>query len=149
MPYGFTVSLCYDTAMITINTDGGARGNPGPAASAYTIARDGVILTEAGTYLGDTLTNNWAEYQGLLQGLAKAREMSLTDEDIEVRMDSELIIKQMNGEYKVKHPEMKVLHAQVRELLEHFSAVRFVHISREGNKEADRLVNEALDAANA
>lgn len=132
--------------MITINTDGGARGNPGPAGSAYVIAQDGVVLAEQGTYLGDSLTNNWAEYQGLIQGLAKAREMGLTDADVEVRMDSELIVKQMNGEYKVKHPDLKGLHAQVRALLEHFSAVRFVHVRREQNKEADRLVNEALDA---
>lgn len=135
--------------MITINTDGGARGNPGPAAAAYVIARDGVVLTERGTYLGDSLTNNWAEYQGLIQGLARAREMGLADDDTEVRMDSELIVKQMNGQYKVKHPEMKTLHAQVQDILEHFAAVRFVHVRRADNKEADRLVNEALDAAAA
>jgi ribonuclease HI len=130
--------------MITINTDGGARGNPGPAAAAYVIARDGEVLAAEGFYLGDKLTNNWAEYQGLIRGLEKAHELTLND--IEVRMDSELIVKQMKGEYKVKHVDMKPLHARVRELLSGLGSVRFVHIRREENKEADALVNEALDA---
>jgi ribonuclease HI len=132
--------------MIVINTDGGARGNPGPSASAYVIAEDGRVLAEKGTYLGNSLTNNWAEYQGLIQGLEKARELGLTDADVEVRMDSELIVKQMTGEYKVKHPDLKGLYLAVQEILEDFAAVRFVHVRRAENKEADRLVNEALDA---
>jgi ribonuclease HI len=127
--------------MIVINTDGGARGNPGPAASAYVIAEDGRVLAEKGTYLGNSLTNNWAEYQGLIQGLEKARELGLTDADVEVRMDSELIVKQMNGEYKVKHPDLKGLYMAVQELLEDFAAVRFVHVRRAENKEAKHKSN--------
>ncbi|MEN9413070.1 MAG: hypothetical protein RLZZ342_157 [Candidatus Parcubacteria bacterium] len=131
--------------MIIINTDGGARGNPGPAAAAFVITRDGTELAAEGFYLGDKLTNNWAEYQGLIRGLEKAIALKLED-TIEVRMDSELIVKQMRGEYKVKHVDMKPLHARVRELIDELGTVRFVHIRREQNKEADALVNEALDA---
>ncbi len=130
--------------MITINTDGGARGNPGPAAAGVVIARDGETLATISHYLGE-LTNNSAEYRALIMGLEKAKELGLGAEQIEVRMDSELIVKQMNGQYKVKHPDMKPLHAAVNELVDELGGVDFVHVRREQNKEADKLVNEALD----
>lgn len=130
--------------MITINTDGGARGNPGPAAAGVVIARDGETLATISQYLGE-LTNNSAEYRALILGLEKAKELGLGEEQIEVRMDSELIVKQMNGQYKVKHPDMKPLHAAVNELALELGGVDFVHVRREQNKEADKLVNEALD----
>lgn len=132
---------------LTLNTDGGARGNPGPAAIGVVIKKDGLPLAAFSRYLGDGLTNNRAEYEALIAGLEKVRELDMAHESVEIRMDSELVVKQMRGEYKVKHADMKPLHAHVNELLEHFHDARFVHIRRAENKEADALVNEALDAA--
>ncbi len=134
---------------ITLNTDGGARGNPGPAAIGVVIRKDHLPLAAFSRYLGDNLTNNRAEYEALIAGLEKARELGLAGEPLEIRMDSELVVKQMRGEYKVKHADMKPLHAQARDLVSHFKGARFVHIRREENKEADALVNEALDEAGA
>lgn len=131
--------------MLVINTDGGARGNPGPAAAAAVLSRGDALIAEVKQYLGDACTNNFAEYQGLLLGLAKAQELGLAVEAIEVRMDSELVVKQMRGEYKVKDAGLKKEFAKARELLQDFADVRFVHVPREENKEADRLVNEVLD----
>lgn len=131
---------------IVINTDGGARGNPGPAAIGVVIRKGDETVATIGEYLGDSLTNNWAEYQALIRALEEALKLGFDGEAVEVRMDSELIVKQMKGEYKVKHPDLKPLHMRVRELIERFGDVTFVHVRREANKEADRLVNEALDA---
>lgn len=133
--------------MITIHTDGGARGNPGPAGAAAVLSQHGAVLAEVKQYLGDSCTNNFAEYQGLLLGLAKAQALGLADESIEVRMDSELVVKQMRGEYKVKDAGLKVEFAKARELLQRFASVRFVHVPREENTDADRLVNETIDEA--
>lgn len=132
--------------MITLNTDGGARGNPGPAAIGVVIKKDDLPLAAFSRYLGDKLTNNRAEYEALIAGLEKIRELGFAHESVEIRMDSELVVKQMRGEYKVKHVDMKPLHAQAHDLLSHFRDARFVHIRREENKDADALVNEALDA---
>lgn len=131
---------------IIINTDGGARGNPGPAALGFVIRKGGETVAAKGEYLGDSLTNNWAEYQALIRALEEALKLGFDGERLEVRMDSELIVKQMKGEYKVKHPDLKPLNARVRELAERFGDVQFVHVRRAENKDADRLVNEALDA---
>jgi len=134
---------------LTLNTDGGSRGNPGPAAIGVVIKKDDIPLAAFSRYLGDKLTNNRAEYEALIAGLEKIRELGFAHEPLEIRMDSELVIKQMRGEYKVKHADMKPLHAQARDLISHFPQVRFVHVRREENKEADALVNKALDEAEA
>lgn len=131
---------------IIMYTDGGARGNPGPAAAGVVIQKDGETIATIGQFLGKSLTNNWAEYQALILGLEKLTELGYTDETVEVRMDSELIVKQMKGEYRVKHADLKTLYRQVQELMDGLATVRFVHIPRAQNKEADALVNEALDA---
>lgn len=134
-------------AEVVIYTDGGARGNPGRAACASVLVQRGKTVAEAKKYLGEC-TNNFAEYQGLILGLTEAKERGLASEPVEVRMDSELVVKQMRGEYKVKDKTLRTLHAKVRELLAaHFPHATFTHVPREENYEADRLVNEALDSA--
>jgi ribonuclease HI len=130
---------------IVIHTDGGARGNPGPSAAGVVI-QDGDTKHELKKYLGRQ-TNNWAEYEALILALAEAKRLGFTDRAIEVRMDSELIVKQMSGEYRVKDVHLKEKNAAVRELMTNFESVCFVHIPRERNKEADRLVNEVIDEA--
>lgn len=128
----------------TLYTDGGARGNPGPAgAGALLLGPDGAEVEAISAYLGE-MTNNQAEYRALLLGLQAAVDNGV--QALDVRMDSELIVKQMNGEYKVKHPEMKVLHSQARQLVAKIDTVSFNHIRRELNGDADALVNQAIDA---
>jgi ribonuclease HI len=128
---------------LTVHVDGGARGNPGPAAAAAVIRGDGVD-DEASELLG-IATNNVAEYRGLLLGLRRARELGATE--VEVVNDSELVAKQVNGTYKVKHPDMKPLHAQAMKALSAFDSWSIRSVPRARNADADRLVNEALDAA--
>ena len=133
---------------IVIYTDGGARGNPGPAGAGVVILKDGTVIAEVKKYLGDKLTNNWAEYEALIIALNEAKNIGLSGEHIEIRMDSELIVKQMKREYKVKDAGLKEQNAKVWSLLdEDFSIVRFVHVRRGENSAADALVNEALDEA--
>jgi len=132
-------------ADVHIYTDGGARGNPGPAGAGVVILENGRTIAAFGKYLGDAITNNWAEYEALVLGITDARRLGLIDRHIEFRMDSELIVKQMQGLYKVKDQNLKLQHAKVRELLLEFEHVHFTHIPREENSEADRLVNEAID----
>lgn len=123
--------------------DGGARGNPGPGAMAYVLTDPTGREVEArGELLGD-VTNNVAEYQGLLAGLAAARRHGVTG--LHVRLDSELVVKQMTGEYRVKHEGLKPLHASAREAAGAFESVRFEAIPRARNARADQLVNETLD----
>lgn len=129
-----------------IYTDGGARGNPGPAGAGAVIYDGDLIFAQLKKYLGEA-TNNVAEYEALILALEEAKKRKLSDNAVEVRMDSELIVKQMKGEYKVKDKNLKVLHAKVRDALRDFSSVSFVHVPREENKEADALVNEAIDEA--
>ena len=106
------------------------------------------MIAEVKKYLGDRLTNNWAEYEALIIALTEAKKLGLSSEHIEIRMDSELIVKQMKGEYKVKDAGLKQQHAKVQSFLdEDFSIVRFVHVRRGENSAADALVNEALDEA--
>ncbi len=136
----------YDRAMkyLIINTDGGARGNPGPAALGVVIAtQEGEVLQAFGEYLGST-TNNVAEYTALVRALEVAKKLEGTHLDI--RMDSELIIKQMQGVYKIKQPHLVILANQVKVLLKSFTRVSFKHVRREYNKAADAMVNQALDA---
>lgn len=126
-------------------TDGGARGNPGPAAYAYVLeADDHTVLAAHGEAIG-VATNNVAEYRALVEGLRKAVEVG-TDE-LEVVSDSELIVHQMRGEWKVKNEALKVLWLDAQELADRVRKVTFTAVRREHNELADRLVNEALDAA--
>jgi ribonuclease HI len=131
---------------LVVHVDGGARGNPGPAAAAAVVtdAQTGAVVDEATEFLGET-TNNVAEYRGLLLGLARARALSA--DEVEVVNDSELVAKQVNGEYKVKHPVMQALHAQALEGLRSFDAWSVRSVPRARNADADALVNQALDAA--
>jgi ribonuclease HI len=129
---------------VVIYTDGGARGNPGPAAAGVVIL-NGAEKIEVMQYLGDKQTNNWAEYEAVIIALGKMLEMELRDSDIEFKLDSLLVVEQLNGKWKIKEPELKKQAAKVKSLLKDFGTVRFTHIPREENAEADRLVNEALD----
>lgn len=129
--------------MIVLYTDGGSRGNPGPAAYGVRVeTEDGALVTEFGEALAPT-TNNVAEYRGLIAGLAWA--LANGHEDVCVRSDSELLVKQMRGEYRVKHPGLQPLHAEARQLAAKIGQVRFEHVRREKNTHADRLANEAMD----
>lgn len=130
---------------LIINTDGGSRGNPGPAAVGVVFSDGkGQTLAKYKEYIG-VATNNIAEYQALILALKKAKDFEV--EEIECRLDSELVVRQLHGAYKVKDEKMKGLYAQVQELI-FFKPVKFVHVRRELNKEADALVNEALDQMN-
>jgi len=131
---------------VVIYTDGGARGNPGPAGAGVVI-QDGDKRHEFKKYLGDDLTNNWAEYEALALALGELKKLGLTSREVEVRMDSKLVVEQLSGTWKIKEPALKVQAAKVRAMLFDFPQHRFVHVPREENGEADRLVNEALDAA--
>jgi ribonuclease HI len=130
---------------LVVHVDGGARGNPGPAAAAAVLATpDGDVIDEAHELLG-VATNNVAEYRGLLLGLDRAR--ALGADEVEVVNDSELVAKQVNGLYKVKHPDMRPLHAQAVEALRGFDRWTVRSVPRAQNAAADALVNQALDAA--
>lgn len=124
-------------------TDGGARGNPGPAAFGYVIKTpDGEIVAAHGEYIGRT-TNNQAEYKGILAAIRKARELGA--ETLEMRMDSELAVKQLTGEYRVKDPELANLYMLIHNERIFLKKIAFKHVRRENNTEADAKVNEALD----
>ena len=126
-------------------TDGGARGNPGPAAYGYVLeSEDGDVLAAHGEAIG-TATNNVAEYRALIAGLEKALELG-TDE-LEVVSDSELLVKQMRGEYKVKNAALRDLSLQAASLARELGSVSYTAVRREHNELADQLVNEALDAS--
>ena len=126
-------------------TDGGARGNPGPAASAYVLeAEDGTILEARGETIG-MATNNVAEYRALLAGLAKALEVGV--DELEVISDSELLVKQMNGEYRVKNAALIDLSLEAARLAREIGRVTYSAVRRTENELADSLVNQALDAA--
>jgi len=125
------------------NIDGGARGNPGPAGYGVRIECDGEVI-ELKEALG-VATNNVAEYRGLIAALAWAAAHGVGT--LHVRSDSELLVKQMRGEYRVKHPGLQPLAAEARRLVAQIGDVRFEHVRREQNKDADRLANEAMDEA--
>lgn len=130
-----------------LSTDGGARGNPGPAAYGYVVeADDGTVLAAHGEAIG-TATNNEAEYRALVAGLEKA--LGLGVDELEVVSDSELVVKQMRGEYKVKKPALRELWQEAAQLARGFKSVSYTAVRREHNELADRLVNEALDALEA
>jgi ribonuclease HI len=130
---------------VVVHVDGGARGNPGPAAAAAIVsAPGGEVLDEATELLGAT-TNNVAEYRALLLGVGRARALGATE--VDVVNDSELVARQVNGEYKVKHPAMQPLHAQALAALRDFERWSIRTVPRAQNAAADALVNQALDAA--
>ena len=128
---------------IRIETDGASRGNPGPAAGAAVLYdEDGRPLVRVGRYLGRT-TNNVAEYTGLIAGLEEAAAIGATD--VEVRADSELMVRQLTGIYRVKNPGLQPLFADVMKRLQGFRSYTVSHIRRELNKAADRAANDAVD----
>ena len=128
---------------MTVNVDGGARGNPGPAAVGVVVRDEsGDVLEELGKRIGSA-TNNVAEYRALLLGIERARELGASE--LELIGDSELIVRQVKGEYKVKDAALRELHSEVMRALATFEGWSIRHVRREGNAEADRLVNETLD----
>jgi len=132
---------------VIIEADGGSRGNPGPAGFGCVVfsADHATVLAEHRQFIGHT-TNNVAEYRGLIAGLEEARRLGANE--VAVSMDSKLIVEQMSGRWKVKHPAMAELHQQARALASTFDAITFSWIPRERNAHADRLANEAMDSAN-
>lgn len=129
---------------LTIFADGGSRGNPGPAAAGAVVTdENGTVVREIGTFLGIT-TNNVAEWTGLITGLEAALELGATE--VVIRLDSELVIKQLTGIYRVKHPNMIPLHARAKTLLKRFAHADIAHVPRRENAAADAVVNATLDA---
>lgn len=132
-------------AKLIIHSDGAARGNPGPAGIGVVISDEtGQPISEFGEAIGDA-TNNVAEYTALIRALEVASGLGAAE--VHMFLDSELVVKQLKGEYRVKNAGLKGLHAAAMELLKRYERARVTHIPREKNKEADRLANEALDAA--
>ncbi len=128
-----------------LSTDGGARGNPGPAAYGYVLeAEDGTVLAAEGETIG-VATNNVAEYSALIAGLEKALELGVGE--VEVVSDSELMVKQMRGEYRVKNEALRGLFLEASRLARQLGNVSYTAVRREHNKLADQLVNDALDAS--
>ncbi|WP_428507717.1 reverse transcriptase-like protein [Pseudonocardia sp.] len=130
---------------VIVEADGGSRGNPGPAGYGAVVldAATEEVLAERRAGLG-TATNNVAEYRGLIAGLEAARELGATD--VEVRMDSKLVVEQMSGRWQVKHPAMKPLALEAAKLVRGFASVRFGWVPRSRNARADALANQAMDA---
>jgi len=129
---------------VIVYVDGGARGNPGPAGAGVVVtdAADGQALWEGGLFLGHA-TNNVAEYQGLLAGLRTAAALSA--DEVEIVSDSQLLVRQMIGQYRVKNEKLKELHGRARELVTGFARCSFRHVPRSENTRADGLVNQAIN----
>jgi ribonuclease HI len=127
---------------LTVNVDGGARGNPGPAAIGVVVRESGEVIAEVGEKIGET-TNNVAEYKALLKGIELAVAHGASE--LELIGDSELVVRQVEGRYKVKNAGMKELHEEVKRALREFDSWSIRHVRRAENADADRLVNEALD----
>jgi probable phosphoglycerate mutase len=132
---------------LLIEADGGSRGNPGPAGYGAVVcdAGSGEVLVECSEGIG-VATNNVAEYGGLIAGLRAALELGGSGTDVDVRMDSKLVVEQMSGRWKIKHPAMQPLAREAGELVRQLGTVRFTWIPRAENKRADRLANLAMDA---
>ena len=135
---------------IIIYTDGGSRGNPGKAGIGVVFCNEKEqIIKKFGEYLGDNLTNNDAEYQAIIFALKKFKSVfgkAIAEiSEVEIRADSELVVKQLNGDYRLTDPKIQQFFIEIWNLKFDFESVKFRHIPREKNKEADRLVNEALD----
>jgi ribonuclease HI len=130
---------------VVVNVDGGARGNPGPAAIGVVVSEpDGTVIDEVAERIG-VATNNVAEYRAVLKGIERAQALGASE--LELIGDSELVARQLTGAYKIKHPSMKPLHAQALAALSGFTSWRIRTVPRAQNARADELVNEALDAA--
>lgn len=129
---------------IDIYSDGASRGNPGPASYAFVFVADGEIVDEDAEYIGRA-TNNQAEYHAVINALEHALEQGVTR--VRFHSDSQLLVKQLNGDWRVKDAELRKLYGEVQELLEHFESMTFTHLPRENEyiAEADRLCNETLD----
>ena len=132
--------------MITVYIDGGSRGNPGPAGYGFRVEHPDGAVEEIHASIG-TATNNVAEYRALLAALQYA--LAQGHREVRVRSDSELLVRQMRGEYKVRHPGLQPLHAEARSIAAQFDRVVFEHVRRELNAHADRLANRAMDEAAA
>lgn len=135
---------------LIINTDGASRGNPGMASVGAVISsEDGKVLKTISEFLGDKLTNNEAEYRAVIYALKEAKRIvgkqNIRATEVEIRADSELLTKQLNGEYKLSSEKIQKFFIEVWNLKVEFKKITFVHVMREYNKEADRLANEALD----
>jgi len=132
---------------LTVEADGGSRGNPGPAGYGAVVRDEstGEVLAEAFDSLGTT-TNNVAEYRGLIAGLQAAADLA-PGADVAVRMDSKLVVEQMSGRWQIKHPGLRALAAEARQAARALGRVTYTWVPRERNKHADRLANEAMDAA--
>jgi ribonuclease HI len=150
LPLSLTYHL-HVSNIYLIHTDGGSRGNPGPSASGYVIEGPDIPRVEHGEYLG-VATNNVAEYTAPILALAKLKSLLGTERSkqaqVQVHADSELLVKQVNGQYKVKNPELMKLFVQLYNARQDFASVTFTHLRREKNTAADRMVNEALDRQN-
>lgn len=131
-----------ESGRVHLYVDGAARGNPGPAAIGWVLVTDDGVLTEGGRRIGET-TNNRAEYEALLHGLGLAAEYGF--DSVIARSDSELVVKQVTGEWSVEHPQLREYRVQVREQLRAFEEWSLSHVPREVNERADRLANEAFD----
>ena len=129
---------------LTLYTDGGSRGNPGPAAWGFVIYQNHQIVAEKSGFLGIT-TNNVAEYTACIAGLQHILSTWGTDQHINCLADSKLLVEQLKGNYKIKAPHLKPLIASIHQLCEQQKSVKFAHIPRERNREADRMVNQELD----
>lgn len=128
---------------IQLYSDGGSRGNPGIAGAGFVLYKENKEELFAGKKHLGQVTNNVAEYTALILGMQKAEELGA--KSLTCFLDSELVVKQLNGQYKVKHPDMKPLFARVKKLSENFDDIAFLHIPREKNKRADALANQAMD----
>jgi len=126
---------------LTAHTDGASKGNPGPAAIGYTIEKDGIVLEERSRYIGDA-TNNVAEYRALIAALRRMKELGATE--VVIYSDSELVVRHINGLYKVKSRSLKPLYLEVMSLLGNFRSHRVVHVTRDYNSVADGLANKAI-----
>ena len=147
VPLGYAGSMSSITEVIRLHADGASRGNPGPAAYGFVLlASDGTALFEGGESIGET-TNNIAEYTGLIAGLEKALELGLRM--LEVRLDSELVVRQLSGQYRVRNEGLKPLFARAAALCEKFESIDIQHVGRNENKLADALANAALNRASA
>ena len=131
--------------MLYTNSDGGARGNPGPGAIGVIVREDGKILSKYSQFIGRTVTNNMAEYEALIQALRMACKHG---DEVTCILDSELIVKQLLGEYRVRNPKLLPLFLKVQKLQEKFKKIKYLHVSREDSFQqmADELVNQELDA---
>lgn len=133
---------------IVVFTDGGARNNPGPSGIGVVAYKDSEKILELAEYLGEQ-TNNWAEYQGVIRALEELQALGFTQEPVEVRMDSKLVVEQLLGHWKIKEPALQEQARRAKFLMQSYVALDFTHIPREKNKEADQLANQAMDAGKA